>query len=725
MFPPAPRKLRALRLSPPFVAQSDDMDCGAACLAMISAHHENPLPVHFWREKMTADPRGVSLFDIAEAGDKAGFVCHGFRLRTFQDIEPAMFPLIALRAYHFVVVYAADRKGILFGDPGVGIRRVSWEDFQPGFDGHVLILKPTAAFYGLKAQASPYGHFFALLDGLRFELGLVFAISVVMSALTMVPAFLFQFIIDQVLARRDYQLLWASVLAGMALTLLIGVIEWMRGYYLAFLSSRFDFAAASAFVHKLMSLPYEFFTRRHVGDFSRRLAEMERVREFLISDIIQQVLALANLVIYGAVLVHYSPRIALVVFVSAPALVVLAMLFTNPLIRKYNEVFSARAEEESLFTSQIKGMATIKTLGAEIAARWRFEEATVRTLRARYHYQIAGSTFGGLSGVVRQFLSIGIMALAAAQAIEGRMTAGQVMSVSILAGNVIGPFSALAGMWPMLQEMRTVMDRLNDVFLAKSESAASAAAAPAPARLRGQIEFRDVWFRYGGESSDWILKGVSFKVEPGQSVALVGASGAGKSTVALLLARLFEPTKGSILIDGRDYLEYDRRWVRQQVGLLLQETDLFHGTIRDNIAYGNPQPDLQRLERAVALADAKTFIAQKGSGYDYLITHGGLGLSVGQKQRLALARILYTDPSILVLDEATSFLDSTSERAVIKALKATTRDRTVLSIAHRLSTVKMSDRILVLDDGRIVESGDHAALLAEGGLYAGFFGEQA
>lgn len=240
--------------------------------------------------------------------------------------------------------------------------------------------------------------------------------------------------------------------------------------------------------------------------------------------------------------------------------------------------------------------------------------------------------------------------------------------------------------------------------------------------LSGDIEFRDVWFRYGGESSDWILKGLSFHILPGQRVAVVGPSGASKSTLALLTARLYEPTRGAIFIDGRDYREYDRQWLRSQIGLLLQESSLFHGTLLDNIAYGDPRPDLPRVEKAAETADAAGFIARLG-GMGYTITHGGLGLSVGQKQRIAMARMVYINPTILFLDESTSSLDLRSEKAIVKALQGTRR--TLISIAHRYSTVKMCDYALVIEDGRVAESGTSAELLKAGGYYAEAFGDQA
>ena len=321
---------------------------------------------------------------------------------------------------------------------------------------------------------------------------------------------------------------------------------------------------------------------------------------------------------------------------------------------------------------------------------------------------------------MNSIIRLGILGLAASIALQGAMTPGQVIAASALAAGLVGPFKSLAGLWSEVQRMRVVLDRLNDVFLATPETVGPARAL-AKKSLRGEIEFRNVWFRYGGESSDWVLKGLSFRALPGQKVAIVGPSGAGKSTVALLAARLYEPQQGAILIDGRDCREYDRQWLRGQIGLLLQEPNLFHGTLLENIAYADPQPDLERVRRCVETAGATDFIREKTAQFEYMIAHGGLGLSGGQKQRIAIARTLYANPSVLFLDESTSFVDARSERGILGALKTSFEGRTVVTIAHRRQTIEWADFILVVNDGRVLECGTHAELRRAGGLYADLF----
>ncbi|RYZ68039.1 MAG: ATP-binding cassette domain-containing protein [Proteobacteria bacterium] len=337
-----------------------------------------------------------------------------------------------------------------------------------------------------------------------------------------------------------------------------------------------------------------------------------------------------------------------------------------------------------------------------------------------------GLTAAGL-GVAGQFYSklvnLMIMGLAAYLAIRGDLSPGQVVATTMIAGGVLTPLTTLANQIGLIQEVKAVCARLDDIFSAPSETTKKHGQLRKET-LIGEIEFHDVWFRYGGEGSDWILKGVSFKIEAGQNVALVGPSGSGKSTIAALLARMFVPTKGQIFIDGRDYLDYDVSWLRTQIGLLHQETHLFHGSILSNIAYADPEPEIGSVHAAAEKAAAREFIDKKPNGFDYLISSGGLGLSVGEKQRVALARMFYRQPQILLLDEATSALDGIAEAKLLHNLREQTKDLTTINIAHRYSTVRYSDFALVMSDGRVVGFGIHEELWAENSVYQELFAAQ-
>lgn len=722
LFQGARRKAEHRKWKFPFLRAPTERHREAACLAMVAKFHGNEFTMQFWQERIAGTERGATLYDVGAAAERAGFQAHGFEIPEIERLEDRLFPLLARRQDQTVVVYEASAKGVTMADPRLGLRAMPLAEFKRGFGGDVLLLQPTDAFYKIKPPKRGYWHFITAMKGHSFEGGIVLALSMLITVLSMIPAFITQFIIDHVLAKKDPRMLAVGIIAALVLAGVLDVSRWLRNYYLAFLNSRIDLEAISGFMQKLYSLPYKFFATRHVGEFTRRISELERIRRFMTTEAVSTLLSFLNLFFYGTVLVLYSLPVAAVIFISAPLLTGFSIVFSRFLESYYNESFASNSEMDSVVTDQIRGIGTIKTLGAELAARWRVEESLVRKLTNRHALRIMQSNLAVISSFASSAINYAVMGLAAWFAIQGDMSPGQVISITILARGVIDPFYNLASMWTSIEEMRTVADRLNDVYFSDSEAAGGASKNLVAVRLKGKIELKDVWFRYGGEGSEWALKGLSMTIEPGERVAIVGPSGSGKSTLALLACGLHEPEKGRVLIDGRDLKEYDRQWLRRQIGLLLQETDLFHGSVLENIAFGDSNPDVSRVDWAAEQANAKDFIYEKAARYDYMITHGGRGLSGGQKQRISIARILYTDPTILFLDEGTSALDMKSEKAVLGSLKENT-GRTLVSIQHH-PPKRVYDRIFVLEDGKVTQSGSHEELLQKPGFYRDTFLEE-
>ena len=705
----------------PWVEQENEMDCGPACLAMISKYFENELSIQYWRGQVYTNREGTSIFDLAKSVERNGFEAHGLYLESLEELEAEHLPVIAVRQYHYLVIYEVSKTHVVVGDPGVGIRKMTHEEFHHGFEKAILLLKPTSEFYKIEAASSTYGHYLALFQGYQKELLLILACSSLLVLFSLFPPMLMQVIMDSVLKNKDLKLLWVAVIAMGVIHVFQSGMEWLRSYYISFLTVKFDFRALSAFLRKMFSLPYPFFANRHVGDFTRRISEMERLRDFLTHNALSTFLSLLTIGVYGVVLCFYSPLIAVMTFLFAPLTVAISIAFSKKLQQHYKLAFVSRSEEESLLNDLIRGMSTIKALTSEVAARWRLEEKIVATLKSRHHFSMTASSLMLLTDLYGKLSKLGIMAFAAYLGVKGKMSPGQIVSISVFVSAVIEPFFHLAHAWSGIQETKAAMLRLNDIFLAPSENGGKKGGLQKKA-LRGEIEFQDVWFRYGGDSTPWILKGVSFKIEPGQKVAIVGPSGSGKSTLASLLLRMLEPTTGQILVDGRDYRDYDLNWLRNQIGIIMQESHLFNGSILENIAFGDPVPNLDKVRECAVMANADGFIEQKAGAYDYVISHGGFGLSGGEKQRISCARAFYLNPSVLILDEATSALDGVAERGLIECLMKASKNRAILSIAHRYTTARHFEQVLLMSSGRVVGFGSHAQMREESELYRTLFG---
>jgi subfamily B ATP-binding cassette protein HlyB/CyaB len=720
LFPETPKRKWLTTQQFPWVGQENQMDCGPACLAMISKYYGNEIPIQFWRGQIYTNREGTSLFDLAQGAERNGFVAHGLYVESLTEIEADQLPVIAVRQYHYIVIYKITDTHVTVGDPGIGIRKLTHKEFYDGFENAILLARPTPEFYKIKVPPTTYGHYLRLFHGYGREISLILLCSLLLVVFSLFPPLLSQIILDEVISKKDKSLLVFSVGTVALIIALQTGMTWLRSYYIAYLTAKFDFNASSSFLRKMFTLPYSFFANRHIGDFTRRLSEMERLREFITSHVLTTFLDLLTLGVYAIILFSYSPLIALITIVIAPVSVLISMLFSKKLQTAYMESFSSRAEEESLLSDLIRGVLTIKALTAEVSSRWRLEEKIVESLKAKYRFSMTAAALGNVSGFYNQIIKLGLMGLAAYLSIQGNLSPGQVVSISIFVGYLLNPFQSLAETWSGLQELKSAMTRLNDIFLSPSEAGTTGGLIKN--RLRGEIEFQDVWFRYGGDSTDWVLKGVSFKIEPGQKIALAGPSGSGKSTISNLLLRLFEPTQGQILIDGHDYREYDLSWLRSQLGLILQESHLFHGSISDNIAFGSAKIDESRVRKSAQMANAHDFVMKKPGGYSYIISHGGFGLSGGEKQRVSCARAFYLDPPVLILDEATSALDGVAEKDLITGLLEASAERTVISIAHRYTTARFFDHVILMSAGKIVGFGSHEYLKEQSDLYRSLFG---
>ncbi len=718
----AKKKLAAFyhqRVRFPFIQQYDEMTCGTTCLMMISKYYGKTFSSNRLREMAHVDLSGSSLANLASAAEQLGYSTRGMRL-DYDTLQAAHLPCIVhWQGYHYVVVYRVTARHVWVADPGKGLRRYKKEDFTNNWNGITLILEPTPEFDHQKGDRSSLKSFAQFVTPCKTLLLEVFIASLLLSLFGLATPIFTQNVVDKVLAHQDVSMLnvmFGGVLLVIIFRFLVGIL---RQYLIVHTSMKVDLRMLVAFYKHLLALPLGYFKVRKIGDFMARFGENMKIRSFFANTALTLMLDTALITVYVSLMFYYNTQLALLTLLFIPVFVVMTLAFT-PILKRLNvDSFAANTEAESHLIESVNAIDTIKAMNIEHQTRWKWEDKFIRALNIDFRLYTATAYFSSLGDCVGALSSATVLWYGARQVMAGGLSVGQLMAFMSLMGSVITPINRIINAWDDLQQTLVSVDRLNDVFTAEPEFPESI---DEPAGLvirepRGEIVFEDVFFRYGGHDDPYILSNINLKIAPGQTVAIVGRSGSGKTTLAKLIAKFYDVTEGRITIDGYDISNINLANLRRFVGLVLQESFVFNGTIRENIALGDPEESMEKVIEAARLANADDFIASLALGYDTKVGEGGLQLSGGQRQRVAIARVLYAAPKILVFDEATSSLDTESEQVVQRNMNAILSDRTAIIIAHRLSTVRNADRIVVLDNGEIVEQGAHEELMDKRGLY--------
>jgi len=471
------------------------------------------------------------------------------------------------------------------------------------------------------------------------------------------------------------------------------------------------------FYRHVLSLPMRYFEERKVGDILKRFNENARIRDFLAGRTLGVTLDCLMVFVYLALMFYYNIKLTILALAFIPGYVILAIIVTPIFKRQFREAFEKSAEADSQMVESVTGVGTVKATAVERRIRWKLEGLIVQSLNVQFRSALAAMGTISVANLLQTLNVIFLFWYGAHLVINEELSIGQLVAFNLLVGNVTRPILNVVDLWREFQEINIAFERLNDVFDAKPEEDPGSAALIKMPRVRGHIKFERVTFRYPTRADKNALQNISLEILPGQTIALVGRSGSGKTTFANMLLRLHQPNEGRIFIDGYDLRQVSISSLRSQIGVVPQDVFLFSGTIRENIALGDPDAPLERVVGAAMLAGAHEFISELPLGYATRIGERGQSLSGGQKQRIAIARALFKQPRILIFDEATSALDSESERAIQQNLDQILRDRTTLIIAHRLSTVRGADRIVVMDRGAIVEQGNHYSLMRDKGMY--------
>lgn len=701
----------------PYFEQQSASDCGAACLVMISRYWGKNFSINRLRELANVNRAGASMRSLTTAAESIGFATRPVKA-SLDKLAQQPLPAIAhWEGKHYIVVYEITKKQVIVADPAIGQRTLTIGEFKAGWTGYALLLQPTKSLKETPETNTPFWQLFDLVKP-HFQVLLeVFVASVLIQVFGLVTPLFTQLLLDRVIVQGSTITLNTVGFGLLIFGLFRVIINGLRQYLLDHTANKISVALLVGFIKHTFRLPLSFFESRYVGDIVSRVQENQKIQRFLTGEALSIILDLLTVFIYVGLMFWYSPPLAWLVLAIVPPFVCLA-LFATPFLRRMSrEVFGAVTKENSYLIQSLSGISSIRSMAIEQTVRWRWEELLNNLTKKNFQVQIIGNQLQIISSTIQSLATTGLLWLGAWLVIQNQLTIGQLVAFNMLLGNIIQPFQRLIVLWNQLQEVIVSTERINDVLEAEVEEDLALQPRQNLPRLRGKIRFDNVTFRYHPDSDINILENLSFEIQPEQTVAVVGRSGSGKTTLSKLILGLYLATDGRVLIDNQDVTSIALKSLRSQIGVVDQETFLFGGTIRENISIAHPEASLEEIIEAAQLAGADEFIKRMPMGYETQIGEGGGMLSGGQRQRLAIARALLGNPRLLILDEATSHLDAESERIIQNNLKKILKGRTSLIIAHRLSTVRNADLILVLDRGVLVESGTHEELITKKGHY--------
>ncbi|MGB0733084.1 MAG: type I secretion system permease/ATPase, partial [Pontibacterium sp.] len=617
---------------------------------------------------------------------------------------------------HFFILAGIKDDKVLIQDPLEGRPlTLPKELFLEAWNGSLVLVTKRAKLtdFGGKFGFSWFVPAIVKHKKLFFE---VLVASFFIQLFALITPLFFQVVIDKVLAHRGLTTLDVLAIGLLAVSFFEVLLGGLRTYVFSHTANRVDVTLGAKLFDHLLRLPLAYFEARRVGDSVARVRELENIRNFLTSSALTLVIDLFFTVVFFAVLYYYSPMLTAVVAGAIPFYIILSIWVTPILRARLEEKFARGAENQAFLVESVTGIETLKAMAVEPQMQRRWEEQLAGYVSASFKAANLGNIAGQIAGFINKVTVVLILWIGATLVIKGELSVGQLIAFNMIAGRISGPILRLVQLWQDFQQAGLSVRRLGDILNTPAEPGYNPGRATLP-DIKGRVQFDHVSFRYAPDRPQ-VLRDIALDIPAGQVVGIVGRSGSGKSTLTKLVQRLYVPESGRILIDGVDLALVEPAWLRRQVGVVLQENFLMNQSVRANIALANPGMSMEAVVHAAKLAGAHDFILELPEGYDTEVGEHGSNLSGGQRQRIAIARALVTNPRILIFDEATSALDYESERIIQDNMRAICKGRTVFIIAHRLSAVRQSDRILVVDKGKVVEQGNHDNLIQINGQYA-------
>ena len=718
----------------PFYKQAESKDCGPTCIKIIAKYYGKVLNTQKLRSLSETTREGSSLLGLSDAVESIGFRSLGVKL-SLEKLEEVPLPcIIHWNKVHYVVLYKVkkDRKGnwtIYISDPAHGLITYTKEEFLKAWignnatetteEGVALLVEPTPKFYSdnLDEEDQKFGFKFIskyVFKYKKFIVQLILGLTAG-SLLQLITPFLTQSIVDVGIKNQDINFVYLVLIAMLSLFIGRTLIDVLRSWILLHLSTRINISLISDFFIKLMSLPISYFDVKMTGDLLQRINDHKRIEQILTMSSLNVLFSMVNLIVFSIVLIYYSLTIFGIFAVGSFFYFAWILIFFKKRKKLDYKRFSQISEEQSKVIELVNGMQEIKLHNAEKRKRWNWEFVQAKLFRisieslALEQYQSVGSSF------INELKNIIITVISAKLVIEGEITLGMMLAITSIVGQLNSPITQLINFLRELQDAQISLERLGEIHNKEDEEK------PGDEKLKdipedSGFEIKDLSFRYVGSEKP-VLENLNLTIPANKITAVVGVSGSGKTTLMKLLLKFYEPDNGQIFIGNHDLQNVSQKAWRDQFGVVMQEGYIFNDTIANNIAVGEDYVDKKKLAHAVDVANIKEFIETLPLSYNTKIGMEGVGLSTGQKQRLFIARAVYKNPKFLFFDEATSALDANNEKQIMENLDIFFKDKTVMVIAHRLSTVKNAHQIVVLDKGRIVEVGDHKSLVAKKGNY--------
>ncbi|MGM9551656.1 MAG: peptidase domain-containing ABC transporter [Clostridia bacterium] len=713
-----------------YVKQHDIKDCGAACLSMICRYYKLKLPMARFRELIKVDNNGANIYGIVDGAKKLGLKATALQGNADEFIDSVQkkefsFPVIARVIIdevleHYVVVYKMTTRYIYVADPGRGKKKYKYDEFFNIWTGHIVTFEKTANFKEANECKGTLTRFVKLVTNQKKLLVAVFFISLIISLISVLGAFIFQIIIDGIETGQTDGFLGLTLgqicIGIMVLYLFQMIINILRGYFLSVLSKNVDLPLMLNYYNHIADLPIKQLSGRKTGELMSRFNDASSIKDAISSATLSLMLDTLMVVLCVFILYALNPILFFITLFTVIAYAVVVICFLNPIKNINEKLMEENAEVTSYLKESVDGIETVKAFGAENIIKEKtaskFTKFVQKSMKGSIIYTIQDS----LSGLVASVGVIILLWCGTMLVMKDIISLGTLITFYSLLGYFLDPIQSLINLQPEIQTAVVAADRLNDILDLETESETTD-----KLELDNNIDIKNVSFRYGNR--ELVLQNIDMTIAQGETVALVGESGSGKTTLAKLIMAFYEPEEGQVYIGGKNIAELNSRSVRENIAYISQDVFLFSDSIKNNLTLGNKDIAMEEIEKACKLSMADEFIKKMPMGYNTLIGENGHDLSGGQKQRLAIARALLKKPKILIMDEATSNLDTVTEKSIKETINNLSGDITCIIIAHRLSTIKNCDKIYVMNRGIIVESGNHDELVKKNGLYKKFYNE--